>query len=547
MTAWEKIVLALIAVTVIVVMALLPTNPKSREIISKPSPVKWSAVKDDPARQMSLRWLGIIANSTAQPGSWIQRNLEKRFNVALDPIFMDPNAYEKRRPLMLCGGDVPDVMWSGDPSQVRANIRNGFVMEIPCEVILAHCPTYVKWLNTFGKEAWLYSRYKGKNYGLPTFMASNSRPRIGGWRMDWLRNVGIEKVPETVEEMHEALYRFRHNDPDGNGAQDTYGWSPAIFHWSLVFSEVFSAYGVLPFDLMERNGKVVWGGMLPETKEALRELHKWYAEDLFHPDFLLYGRNPDTMTFFNGTVGYMYPSEMPADYDVSKEGSLHDRARGFNPAAEFVPAPPLRGRDGRRQGRAWGGAAHVLQFGKQLERQPEKVIRVLEMLEGIVRDETLYMQTRYGERGTHWERDSVKGITTLPPFDKDSRRSSAELLNGNLFFFPCAMDPLYDDLYLSASASEWYGRNRRPEWAMVNIFGKTDILPSGGRYLGDLMNFQMAVFMEMVTGKRDVESFDDFSGEWLRRGGDVLLREANDMSKEMHALYDMVGAGREAP
>ena len=68
---------------------------------------------------------------------------------------------------MLCGGDIPDVMWDGDPLGVRANLRNGFIMELPFEVILEHAPTYVAYLNRFGREAWLYSHYQGKNYGPP--------------------------------------------------------------------------------------------------------------------------------------------------------------------------------------------------------------------------------------------------------------------------------------------------------------------------------------------------------------------------------------------
>ena len=55
--------------------------------------------------------------------------------------------------------------------------------------------------------------------------------------MDWLREVGIAEVPETLEEMYDALHEFRHDDPDGNGILDTYGFCPVI-RWSLTFVEV---------------------------------------------------------------------------------------------------------------------------------------------------------------------------------------------------------------------------------------------------------------------------------------------------------------------
>jgi putative aldouronate transport system substrate-binding protein len=560
MSLREKLFLMAVVLTVIVVAALIPTDPKSRERLTQPSPVDWDAVEDDPERTVALSWQGIISHAAGKPDSWIERNLEERFNLELEPIFMDGNAYAKRRPLMLCGGDIPDVMWSGDPLQVRANLRNGFIMEIPYEVILEHCPTYVKWLNTYGKEAWLYSQYRGKNYGLPTVNAGSNRPRISCWRMDWLRNVGIDRVPETVDEMHEALYRFRHNDPDGNGVQDTYGWSPVIYHWSLAFVEVFAAYGVLAFDLMERDGKVVWGGLLPETKEALRELRKWCQEDLLDPDFPLdsQGRQNE-IAFVNGKVGYMHPVDHPFFYDETEPTSLINKTRAFTPSADPVPGPPLRDRAGNRRGRTWGGAAHILQFGRQLEQEPEKVIRVLKMMEAIASDEVLYMEARNGKRGLHWDynpktyvradgRKKKEGIILLPPYDEEDRQrqNKAELLGGGCaFYFASSLEQVYDEKYMASADREWYERNKRMEWGMMNVLGKSDVVSSSGRYLGDLVNYQVTTFIEMVLGQRDIDEFDHFVSEWRRRGGDTILEEANEMYREMQDIYDMVGVDEE--
>jgi hypothetical protein len=39
-----------------------------------------------------------------------------------------------------------------------------------------------------------------------------------------------------------------------------------------------------------------------------------------------------------------------------------------------------------------------------------------------------------------------------------------------------------------------------------------------------------------------VEEFDSFVAEWRRRGGDVILEQANEMSKQIQTIYDLVGA-----
>lgn len=501
---------------------------------------------DDPQQSIELQWLGILAHVGGKADSWIERNLEEAFNVQLEPMYMDRNGFQQRRPLMLCAGDIPDVMWDGDPLGVRANLRHGFIMELPYEVILKHAPTYVRYLNQFGREAWLYSHYEGKNYGLPTFSAGANRPRISCWRGDWLDNVGIEQVPETIDDMYEALRRFRHDDPDQNGKQDTYGWSPDIWHWSLAFVEIFAAYDTLAFDFIERDGKVVWGGILPETKEALTTLHKWHSEGLLDPDFPL-NANKAGRGFENGRIGYTHPVDQPAFLNPELTGTLGSKVTAHDPNARLVPGPPLRNAQGQRRGRTWGGAAHVMQFGKHLQQQPEKVIRVLHMLETCAANEELYMQARYGKRGTHWEFSPEEGRIPLPPYDSDKRLSSAELLPSTIFFFPSSIDPIFDDAYNSAKDNAWHETNRKHAWAMKNVLGKSDIVPSASQYLRDLRLWQMTVFVEMITGKRPLGEFDAFVAEWQDRGGEILTWEANEMFSQMAAIYSRVGATEVAP
>ncbi len=552
----EKLFLICLVLTVVCVLVLIPPRPDSKEWLANPSPVDWSRVEDDPDQTLSLQWQGIISYSTAKAGSWIEQNLEKRFNLEIDPLFMDVNTYSRRRPLMLVGGDIPDVMWSGDPLAVRANIRNGFIMELPYEVILEHAPTYVEMINRYGPQAWLYSQYRGRNYGLPTVISTATGPRVSAWRMDWLRNVGIDSVPETVEEMHEALHRFRYQDPDGNGKQDTYGWYPDIGHWSLMFTELFAAYGVLPFEFMEREGQLVWGGLLPETREVLEILRDWYAEGLLDPDFVTdsQGRYPEAR-FISGKVGYLHPADHPSTFYAQEPTSLSGKTLAFHPDAQVVPAAALRSAEGPRLGRSWGGAAHILQFGRHLEQQPEKVVRVLRMLEDISKSQTLYLEARHGQRGIHWEYypetvtlpdGSIQraGIGLVPPYSNPDRTriNRTEMIGEPcLFFYPNILEEEFEAEFVSENVRSWYSRYAHPDWSIVSPLGKADVVPSSGRYLKDLILFQKIFFIEIIIGERPLEDFDGFVAEWRRRGGDTLLREANQMFDQLHEIYDRVG------
>jgi putative aldouronate transport system substrate-binding protein len=541
------VMLALLAL-IMGVIALIPSKPRTAEgPAGNSSPVDWNAVADDPRRTLAISWMGIAAYPEAVDGSWIQRRLEERFNVTLKPLFMDWNAFGQRRPLMLCAGQVPDVIWDGDPIGVRNNLRNGFIMEVPYEVILRYAPTYVRLLNRYGKEAWLYTQYQGKNYGLPTFFEAANRPRISCWRMDWLRKVGIEKVPETLDDMHEALRRLRFDDPDGNGKRDTFGWSPSIGHWSLAFVEVFAAHDVLAFDFMRRDGKVVWGGILPETRQALGVLRQWYAEGLLDPDFVLDSRqNSGEGKFLNGRIGYLHAvDDFAGNYDLTAPASLYSKLRSFCPTAEITPGPPLRDKNGDRRGRTWGGAGHILQFGRHLEREPQKVLRILGMIEAMTCDEQLYLDAQWGRRGLHWDYTPEKGRTLLPAFE-DKRVRAEQMLDGCVFFYPSSLDITYLAKYQRQAVVEFNAANRQPAWGMMNVLGKSDVVPSAGRYMEDLRNYQMTFFVEIITGKRGLAEFDAFVKEWRRRGGDVLTDEANAMYGAMHTIWRRVGVGSEA-
>jgi len=548
MTAGERILLAGIALGAIVILALIPDNPRNN--VDAGSVVDWENATDDPGQKLTITWMGIPAHSGAREDGWIERNLEDRFNIELEPVLMDWNGYRRRRPMMLAGGDIPDVMWNGDPLDVRNNLRNGFIMEVPHELILKYAPEYVKLLNRYGKEAWLYSQYKGRNFGLPTFNEGANQPRISTWRKDWLDKLGITRTPETLDEMYTALKRFRHDDPDGNGKKDTYGWCPDIGHWSLAFVEVFAACNVLAWDFQLVDDNVVWGGIRPEARQALKILRKWYAEELLDPDFVLVSQQSRATErrFVNGKIGYHHPVDSYAAYDLDIPTSMHRQLRDITPGAEMTPGPPLRNAEGRRTGRTWGGAAHIMQFGKHLEEEPEKVIRMLKMMEAITVDEQLYAETRSGKRGLHWDLVPGRGAQLLPAFLGDAKKQlrAAEMLGQNgfstIFYYPCNLTRTYEMKYKRPESVRFALENQKPEWAIMNVLGKSDVVPSASRYLEDLRNWQMTVFVEIITGDRQLETFDAFVNEWKRRGGDILTAEANEMYREMLMIFERVGA-----
>ena len=179
MSTKETIGLIGAVVLVLAFVLLYPTRPHEQRNSAQADAVDWSAVEDDRSEQLTIRWLGPPVYANGQENTWVQGLLEERFNIRFEPVFLDWTANSRLKPLMFSAGDVPDISWDGDPLYVRRNIHHGFVMELPYEVILQHAPTYVKYLNQYGRETWLFAFYRGKNYGIPTFAAADIYPTAG--------------------------------------------------------------------------------------------------------------------------------------------------------------------------------------------------------------------------------------------------------------------------------------------------------------------------------------------------------------------------------
>ena len=512
--------------------------------------VGWDSVVDDGTSKVVVS----VLVPTAGDEGWIQQMLEARFHIEFKPQFVSLAAREYRKPLMLAGGDVPDFFAESDAIELQQDARNGLLMELPLEIIRRYASAYVEAVNSMTPSAWLRTNWRGKNYGLPMVYATHKLSAPGVWRADWLRKVGLTDadgnaaVPETLVEMHEALWRFTFLDPDGNGKQDTYGMSGegGAIRWT-AFADVFGAFGTSPFDWIERDGRVVWGGLLPETREALSTLRDWYREGIIDPDFVTDRfRESLQQKFLSGRMGYLYGVGRHHLVTPNLNTSLQSRIRKLNPAADLVCGRFPVGPHGDCGAPANMGA-YLLVFGRQVATKPQKILRLLDMFEQITTNRQLLIASKLGQRGVHWEYKDPdigphSGVRFLPPFDEVHTASRAMLcpIAGVSIFSPCGPAAIVEE-FTSRSELAFNQQYRQPEWSIDDALGSPDAVPSAGRYLADLCLMQARVFSEIIRGDRDLTAFDSFVAAWTARGGNKLTTEAEELLQEKRRIYSEMG------
>ena len=466
--------------------------------------------------------------------------LEEKFNVDIKPLFYEENKFNDKKTMLMAGGEIPDLIYELDPLHVVQDVDQEFVVEVPYETIKEYAPEYYAYLSEYAPAAWIYSRYEDKNWGVPNFNHSHMESQQAIYRGDWLKKFGLE-VPKTLEEAHTALYKFANEDPDGNGEKDTYGITTGQTNASF-FSSVFGAYGCLPFNWQEVDGKIVYGGVTDDCKEALKTLATWYSEGIIHPEFFIKSVDISTEQIgadFSG--GYQNTASK-----ASKVGKLKE----INPKGELVYGFLPTGPDGESGSRKWGRACHVASFGKT-EGYGVKVPRMLEIIEGIFTDKELYKEIRIGKEGVNWEKanpntTSGDNFVMLPGFGGNSVDETRLAGLDKNFAAPAMFTPVATDYdtYMStksdafkAYVSEWTDE----KYCLTDYFFKVDVVPSSVDYFMDLSAKQMALMTEIIQGVKPVEAYDEFIQLWENGGGKIMTEEANDLKKDLENIYKEIG------
>lgn len=499
--------------------------------------------------KMEITWLSLPYNPSAQEGTYPETVLEERFNVDIKPLFLDNTNYNDKKTMMIASGQKIDLIYELDPSNVKQDASQGLLMELPYDVIKKYAPTVYKIICDEAPKAWLYSRVDDANYGIPNLNYSNDRCRNGVWRVDWLRNVGIDKIPETLDEMHDALYKFVYNDPDGNGQKDTYGMSSDITNWHTMFTDIFGAYGVLPFDWMGEGENVEYGGFKEGTYEALQLLQDWYKEGLIDPDFItdnVFSTGKDK--FQNGIVGFI--NQNGGYWAPDDTNSLPAVMKQIDPNAEISNALPVKGPNGDSGTFCWGAPNHIVSFGADLANEPEKLVRILTILETLVTDEELTKTVKLGEQGKHWDFKNAElgfdgGVKFLSPYD-DSSQQKNECLTSEFsspsFFVPVSLS--YDTAmkYMERERKEVLDKYSPKELGMSDAFMKPDTLPSASEYFVDLRTKQINLMVSVIKGDKTVDDYkNEFAEIWSQGGGDTLLEEAKTMGSQIDQMYSELG------
>lgn len=190
--------------------------------------------------------------------------------------------------LAIASNDLPDIMVVGEQD---------FKKLVKSDLLEDLTPYYDTFVSDIIKEnieqtdgkAMESVTVDGKMYGLPGILCEADSYNVMWIRQDWLDELNLE-VPTTIEEVETVAKAFVDNNMGGDNTIGILG--PTInarLYNDFTASSgnlnnldgIFQAYKSWPgFWIQNDSGEVVYGSTTPETKEALQELQKMYADGI---------------------------------------------------------------------------------------------------------------------------------------------------------------------------------------------------------------------------------------------------------------------------
>lgn len=476
------------------------------------------------------RMIITIANSVAiNDNTPVEQYLEKKYNVEIVTKGFGTSYYDKLA-TMFASKDIPDVMFINDISNWEPLVSQGIIAPIDIETVKEAAPDHYKHINEKNEKMWELGKKNDKLYAIPKSMGQEYNTVVV-WNNDWLKAVGINEVPETLDEFEVAFDKIKNEDPDGNGQNDTYPISGIGGNYYRQFDWFFGAYGVMPEQWTLEDGKVINGTVSEKAHTALIKLNEWYNKGYINPEFLTDDQSTIAKRFDQQGIA-INTTNLENISDLTPHGRANLATAGEEYAKRITYGPLPEGPNGDRGDWLWGPLSNFVCFGSHLKDDVEKQKVILKMLNDLNYDEETAIMAAYGVYGESYEfyDESVgktSGIKQLGNYGADAN-ANAEMGIGFFNLLKCGgwADKSITDLYQNPKYTE--EQEKTAKWNSYNDLLMRANMPSSITYATTLQTLKTTAYSEFISGKRNLDDWDKFVEEYMNAGGAVLQKEAQE-------------------
>ncbi len=474
------------------------------------------------------------------------RYVKEQINVQPELAWeVDANNYGQKVSLSISTGDIPDIMIV-DRTIFKQLVENDLVADLTEAYEKCISPFLKDVYDTYGNRIFEEVTVDGKLMGIPGTQIYGQNYQLLWIRQDWLDEVGME-APTTVEEIYDVAKAFIDNDLGGNGKTVGITGGEEIYKNSaFLFTNVFYSYGAYLGQWVERDGKMVYGSTLPEVKEALAELSRWYADGIIDREFAVRKDVDRQALISSGQTGMVFSNWWP---DASLgESVVNDQN------AEWIPVVAPLNENGNLTIPEFDPVNQILVVSKDYEH-PEAIIKTLNAEYDILRGNgeegwAAYEKMNQEAPTLNWgvcpiglqidRYDAIEYLTydlqhALEVGDKSVMENKSQSANYDVIVAerenPKTDGGRYTQTIARTIGSEAIISDQVVMEEKIPFFGKTETMSTKW---ANLEKLEIETFVKIITGEKSVDYFDEFVTTWNQMGGE-------DITKEVQAEVDAKG------
>ena len=475
------------------------------------------------------------------------RAYEEELGIKLELAFTAANTDDKINTL-IATGDIPDLLCVNS-AQLKMLSNSGLIRDDLYDVYMANAGEGMRTIieGVGGDAAIPSATYDGKMMAIPILNTSPGEEVPVLWlRTDWMQKLGLED-PQNWDDLYKIIDAFVHQDPDGNGVDDTIGltFSKDLWNSNFQMDGLFNVFGSYPkknfwVDNPNEEGKVIFGAFADETKAALEVVSKMYADGLIDAEFAVNDNSAAVQQVASGKCGVV----IGAVWDTN---SVLYTSNDEDPNADWH-ALPMVGLDGPTT-KVTGNYPIIryMVFNKDFEH-PEAVIKMINLqFKKCFSDDSTqaiydtYIEDASGNSGFAAFQIYPWGIF-LPAVKNEM--AADEIVNMGLssdevdiWAKPFAK---YVEGYANGDASLWrWYRFFGPDgghlitgkyiaddlYYMNRYYGPTtDTMAESMSLIDDLVN---EMFTKIIMGEETVDAFDTYKAQAEALGLTDMTEEAN--------------------
>lgn len=364
--------------------------------------------------KLKLHWMiAVPTNNSSLPAGgkdFIRKTIEDKFKVELKIDYMTMgDDFTKKLDALLASDDPPD-MFHADGAKSYGYMVDGTAADLSRYVTPQAMPDYFKWVTPEELRRYQAGR-TFKRAPLPF-----SKAYYGAYyvRKDWIDALNRKdpqlqlKVPSNYDEMLAVMKAFTFNDPDGNGKNDTFGYTSTGSGLAIPndMPEWFKN-GMTPGFYIDPAGHLIDSGTNLRTAQVLDDIRATMRLNIIDPDWFKNKAGENINKVQQGKVGMFFSNIRDIAFDHS-DNSVQKKTReltgdtgatfeAFHIAGDIpVTYAPLPG----------------IPFMLNAKTPEAKAKRTIEILDWLASPEG-WLLAHIGKENVHYKKDGSR-VTLIP-------------------------------------------------------------------------------------------------------------------------------------